>query len=125
MRPFIVRRQRMFRAGAILFLALAATGASALAASDPSPSSAEVAAAVQEFSGWSVGADHVRSVSCARIEEEPTEFACKWRQKVGGRWKGFRSYFALAGSGWQLIDEPAASDGTLIPPASPSSPRAT
>ena len=39
--------------------------------------------------------------------DEPTEYACRWRQREDGHWRDWQGYFALSGAGWQTIDTPA------------------
>jgi hypothetical protein len=82
-------------------LALAATSAASAG-----PNQVEFAHALQEFTGKSVSISDLRKLSCKRIEEEPTEAACKWQQRLGTTWTRFSTYVAVDGSGWHLIDEP-------------------
>ena len=71
------------------------------------PTSAELAKAIEAFTGRAVAAADVRGVSCLSIEEEPTEAVCKWHQRKGKRWQRYSTYVAIDGHGWHLIDEPA------------------
>jgi hypothetical protein len=82
-------------------LMIAAAGGSAA-----SPTPAELAKAVEAFTGRPVAATDVRHVACAAIEEEPTEAVCKWEQKIGKRWQRYSTTVAVDGKGWLLIDGP-------------------
>jgi hypothetical protein len=46
-------------------------------------------------------------IACQGFDEEPSEFACRWRQRAGGRWQDWQGYFALSREGWQAIDTPS------------------
>ena len=67
---------------------------------------AEMAKAIEAFTGRTVATADVRRVSCVPIEEEPTEAICKWQQRIGNRWLRYSTYVAIDGRGWHLIDEP-------------------
>ena len=46
----------------------------------------------------------IRIIKCVGPDEEPTEFECEWRQRVGHRWIGRKTWLAIDGSGWHDID---------------------
>lgn len=71
------------------------------------PSTRQLAHAISTFTGHPVRARDLRRVHCEDIEEEPTEFACRYEQRdTRGRWRRWSTYLAISGAGWQLIDEP-------------------
>ena len=72
----------------------------------PGPSSTDFARALTEFTGQPIDARLIRRLSCRGFEEEPTEMACRWQQKIDGKWHPFTTYVAIDRSGWHLIDEP-------------------
>jgi len=76
-------------------------------AASPTPTRDELAQSLRAFDGPTVAPTDITHIACLEIEEEPTEFACRWRQRDGREWKGWQSVFALSGDGWQLIDTPA------------------
>jgi len=45
-------------------------------------------------------------IACQPLAADPSEYACRWRQRDGRQWQGWQSYLALSGEGWQLIDSP-------------------
>lgn len=45
----------------------------------------------------------VRVVSCAGVEEDPTEFKCVWQVRVHGTWQVHESFFAVNGPRWDVI----------------------
>jgi hypothetical protein len=46
----------------------------------------------------------VRIVRCVGPDEEPTEFQCEWRQRVGNHWVRRTTWLARDGSVWRDID---------------------
>ena len=83
--------------------ALAVASGASLAA----PTPAELASAMEIFTGRMVAADAVRQVSCEGIAEEPTEAVCEWQQKDGRHWRRYSGFLAVDGNAWLLIDAPA------------------
>ncbi len=45
-------------------------------------------------------------MKCEGFAEEPTEFECRWAQKVGEKWLRYSTYFAVEQNGWAVIDWP-------------------
>lgn len=46
-----------------------------------------------------------KAVRCKGIEEEPTEFECRYKlPKVGGGWKKYVAYVAIDGANWVWLD---------------------
>lgn len=72
----------------------------------PTPTRNELAQTLRAFDGPAVASEDLTHIACQSIEEEPTEFACRWRQREGRRWRDWESYLALAGDGWIMIDSP-------------------
>jgi len=81
-------------------------GSAAAGAREPVPSAAELATALTRQTRKPVPAADVRPLDCEGFAEEPTEFACRWRQRVNGRWLRYSTYFAIDGNGWTIIDWP-------------------
>jgi len=46
----------------------------------------------------------IRSVRCVGPDEEPTEFECTWRQHTITGWVKRRTWLAIDGDGWHVID---------------------
>jgi len=46
----------------------------------------------------------IRSVICVGPDEEPTEFRCSWLQRTGRGWVRRRTWLAVDGKGWHVID---------------------
>jgi hypothetical protein len=76
-------------------------------AATPTPTRSELAQALRAFDGPAVAPEDLTHIACQGFEEEPTEFACRWRQREGRRWRDWESYLALSGDGWIMIDTPA------------------
>jgi len=88
---------------AALSLALLASACAAT----PTPTRDELAQALVAFHAAPAAPTDITHIACRGLEVDPTEFACRWRQRDGRRWQGWQSYLALSGDGWQLIDEPS------------------
>ena len=86
---------------AALVLALFASACAAT----PTPTRGELAHALEGY-GAPEPTD-LTHIACRSFSEEPTEFACRWRQRDGRKWEGWEGYFAVSGEGWQTIDSPA------------------
>ena len=53
-------------------------------------------------------APQIRAVNCDFIEEEGSEWACRYRERAAdGRWVALETWVAMDGAGWTLIDTPA------------------
>jgi hypothetical protein len=70
------------------------------------PTRDELARALREQGGLRVEALDLTHVACRPIDEEPTEFWCRWRQREAGRWRDWQATFARSGGGWTMIDGP-------------------
>ena len=46
----------------------------------------------------------IRHVRCVGPDEEPTEFQCSWRQSTRNRWVTRKTWLAIDGRGWHVID---------------------
>ena len=46
----------------------------------------------------------IRIIQCVGPDEEPTEFQCTWRQRVGHGWVRRTTWLAIDGEGWHVID---------------------
>lgn len=46
----------------------------------------------------------VRAVRCIAPDEEPTEFECKWQQRVKERWVKRTTWLVIDGDGWHVMD---------------------
>jgi len=46
----------------------------------------------------------IRAVRCTAPDEEPTEFECKWQQRIKGGWVKRATWLAVDGSGWYVMD---------------------
>lgn len=86
---------------AALLLALLAGACAAT----PSPTRDELAHALRGYR--SVAPTDITHIACRGFDEEPTEFACRWREREGGRWQDWQGYLAVSGDGWQTIDSPS------------------
>jgi len=84
------------------------------------PSSKELAAALTRHdttpggTGRTVEAVDLRAIHCAPIEDEPTEFVCRWQQRRGAQWRSYSTWLAVDGSGWGLIDDPHPGSDPLV-----------
>jgi hypothetical protein len=76
----------------------------AACAATPTPTRDELAQALEGYGR--VAPIDLTHIACQGFHEEPTEFACRWRQRVEGRWQDWQGYLALSGKGWQTIDSP-------------------
>jgi hypothetical protein len=72
------------------------------------PTPAELARAIGQVSKQRLSPQDVRPLRCTELAEEPTEFECRWAQRIAGRWQRFSTYLAIDGSGWTIIDWPPA-----------------
>jgi len=75
-------------------------------AATPTPTRDELAQALGGADGPGIAPTDLTHIACRSIEQEPTEFACRWRQREGRTWQGWQSHLAVSGEGWQLIDPP-------------------
>jgi hypothetical protein len=96
------------KAGSVVALLLLPS--SALAATTAKPSSHEFAKAIEAAAHRPVRDEDIRIGSCRGPDEEPTEFECSWKQRIGGRWKQRTTWFAIDGKGWHAIDWPPTQD---------------
>ena len=89
-------------------LMLAAAMLAAPPAATPAPSRTQLATAITAMTSKKVAANNLRTIACKPIAEEPTEFSCRWQQRVSARarWRGYSAMMAKDGSGWTLIDVP-------------------
>jgi len=46
----------------------------------------------------------IRAVRCVGPDEEPTEFECTWRQRSRHGWVGRKTWVAIDGHGWHVVD---------------------
>lgn len=46
----------------------------------------------------------IREVRCIAPDEEPTEFRCKWRQRVRGGWVKRTTWLTFDTNGWRVMD---------------------
>jgi hypothetical protein len=46
----------------------------------------------------------IRDVRCIAPDEEPTEFHCKWQQRVSGGWVRRTIWLILDTNGWRVMD---------------------
>ena len=46
----------------------------------------------------------IRALRCIGPNEEPTEFECAWRQRSRHGWVGRKTWIAIDGRGWHVID---------------------
>ncbi|MBB3356330.1 MULTISPECIES: hypothetical protein [unclassified Novosphingobium] len=88
------------------FFVLALASSTALEAKSPVPSAAELAAAIAMHTKKLVLPADVRPLGCEGFTEEPTEFECRWTQKIHGKWFRYSTYFAIDGADWIIIDWP-------------------
>jgi hypothetical protein len=86
-----------------LLLAFLAAGCAAT----PTPTRDELAQALRAFDAAPAAPTDITHIACQSLAADPTEFACRWRQRDGRGWQGWQSSLALSGDGWQLIDTPA------------------
>ena len=75
-------------------------------AATPTPSRDELAWALRPFGAEPATPADITHIACRPLAADPTEFACRWRQRDGWRWDGWQSYLAYSGDGWQLIGGP-------------------
>ena len=75
-------------------------------AATPTPTRDELAQALRPFGQPDVAPTDITHIACQSLEADPTEYACRWRQRDGRTWQGWQSYLAVSGDGWQLIDDP-------------------
>ena len=74
-------------------------------AATPTPTRDELAQALE--GRGPVEPTDLTHIACQSFGDEPTEFACRWRQRDGRKWARWEGYFALSGDGWQTIDSPS------------------
>lgn len=71
------------------------------------PTTAEFAKALSEHTGRHINPADLRRLSCKDFgDDEPTEAECRWKWRVGDKWKRYSTYVAVDSKGWHLIDEP-------------------
>lgn len=70
------------------------------------PTAAELARALNGRNGQVISAFDIRVGRCIGPDEEPTEFECTWRQRTRGKWERFKTWFAIDGDHWVVIDWP-------------------
>ena len=87
-------------------IALLLTNSAVAEAKSPMPTVAQLSDAIAKQTKQPVSAADVRPLRCDGFAEEPTEFECRWTQKVKGRWRHYSTYFAIEGAGWTIIDWP-------------------
>ncbi|HEY6817356.1 MAG TPA: hypothetical protein VI168_17605 [Croceibacterium sp.] len=75
-------------------------------AATPTPTRDELAEALRVSDGAPAVSSDITHIACQAIEQEPTGYACRWRQRDGRQWHGWQSHLARSGAGWQLIDRP-------------------
>lgn len=46
----------------------------------------------------------IRAVRCIAPDEEPTEFQCKWQQRIRGRWINRTTWLTTDANGWRVMD---------------------
>ena len=80
--------------------------ATAAVAKAPVPTALELSAALTRQTKKPVSPSDVRPLKCEGFDEEPTEFDCRWAQKVSGKWQRYSTYFAVEREGWKIIDWP-------------------
>jgi hypothetical protein len=78
----------------------------AACAATPTPSRDELARALAPPGRPAVAPTDITHIACLPREADRTEFACRWRQREDRTWLGWRSYLAVSGDGWHLIDPP-------------------
>ena len=75
-------------------------------AATPTPTRDELAQALRPFDGAPAASTDLTHIACQPIDEEPTEVACRWRQRDGRQWHDRQSVLAQSAAGWQLVDGP-------------------
>lgn len=75
-------------------------------AATPTPTRDELDRALRAFDAAPEAPADITHIACRSLEADPTEFACRWRQREGRTWQGWQSHLAVSGGGWQLIDPP-------------------
>jgi len=51
-----------------------------------------------------IKAADIRMLRCAGPDEEPTEFECQWQHRVSNKWVRYKTWLAIDGKGWHVID---------------------
>jgi hypothetical protein len=51
-----------------------------------------------------ISSSDIRAIRCIGPDEEPTEFECTWRQRSRHGWIGRKTWVAIDGRGWHVID---------------------
>ena len=46
----------------------------------------------------------IRAVRCIAPDEEPTEFQCRWRQRIMGGWAERVTWLTIDAKGWRVMD---------------------
>jgi hypothetical protein len=46
----------------------------------------------------------IQAVRCMAPDEEPTEFQCRWRQRLKGGWVNRITWLAIDEHGWRVMD---------------------
>lgn len=91
---------------------LSVLASEAIASSRARISPAEMAEAINEIAnlpGYRYGplpirAADVRVLKCIGPDEEPTESECEWQHRSAGKWVRHKSWLAIDGKGWHVID---------------------
>ncbi|WP_206243462.1 hypothetical protein [Novosphingobium terrae] len=87
-------------------VAIVLMSATASMTKEPMPTASELAEALAKQTKKPVSPAGVRPMKCEGFAEEPTEFECRWAQKVGEKWLRYSTYFAVEQNGWAVIDWP-------------------
>lgn len=97
----------------IIAMALLSVPASeAIASNRAKISPTEMAEAINEVANLSghrygplpIRAADIRVLKCIGPDEEPTEFECVWQHRSAGKWVRYKSWLAIDGKGWHVID---------------------
>jgi hypothetical protein len=101
-------QRSLFLPTAFMVLTLPAT---AMAANHAKVSPTELARAINladrrsvPYRKGKISPSDILIIKCTGPDVEPTEFDCAWRQRTGRRWVGRKTWLAIDGSGWQVVD---------------------
>lgn len=101
--------EHMRTIAAIIVLLFSATPALAVVRATVTPK--EFAAAINKadaplvpYRKTRMSPSDIRAVRCIAPDEEPTEFECKWQQRIRGGWAKRTTWLALDSSGWHVMD---------------------
>jgi hypothetical protein len=72
----------------------------------PYPSAAQLAGSLAQWREKPTPMPVVRNVRCSDIREEPTEFMCRFEERVGGRWLRKTGILARSSGRWKFLDDP-------------------